>query len=126
MVGVQRFALAILQNGINQYPDTAVIVQPGIETPNEVSKYPDKLAKQKFGSEHLTGNIKKTFLIIISGILFSNTSLIAQDTKQDKDKKGKKEKTRILYGTASFYSNEFEGRKTANGEIFDQKNDSRL
>jgi len=30
-------------------------------------------------------------------------------------------KTKILYGTASFYSNKFEGRKTASGEIFSQK-----
>ena len=28
---------------------------------------------------------------------------------------------KVLYGTASFYSNKFEGRKTANGEIFSQK-----
>ncbi len=27
---------------------------------------------------------------------------------------------RVLYGTASFYSNKFNGRKTANGEIFSQ------
>ena len=27
----------------------------------------------------------------------------------------------IHYGTASFYANKFEGRKTANGEIFSQK-----
>ena len=28
--------------------------------------------------------------------------------------------TKILYGTSSFYSNKFNGRKTANGEIFSQ------
>jgi len=28
---------------------------------------------------------------------------------------------RILYGTASFYANKFQGRITANGEIFDQQ-----
>jgi rare lipoprotein A len=27
----------------------------------------------------------------------------------------------VLYGTASFYANKFEGRQTANGEIFSQK-----
>ncbi len=27
----------------------------------------------------------------------------------------------VLYGTASFYANKFEGRRTANGEIFSQK-----
>ena len=28
---------------------------------------------------------------------------------------------KVLYGTASFYANKFEGRQTANGEIFTQK-----
>jgi rare lipoprotein A len=28
---------------------------------------------------------------------------------------------RILYGTASYYANKFQGRTTANGEIFDQE-----
>lgn len=30
-------------------------------------------------------------------------------------------KTKILYGTASYYSNKFIGRKTASGEIFSQE-----
>lgn len=30
-------------------------------------------------------------------------------------------KPKILYGTASFYSNSFNGKKTANGEIYSQK-----
>ena len=30
-------------------------------------------------------------------------------------------KPRILYGTASFYSNSFNGKKTANGEIYSHK-----
>ncbi len=32
-----------------------------------------------------------------------------------------KKATRVFYGQASFYANKFNGRKTANGEIFDQK-----
>jgi len=32
-----------------------------------------------------------------------------------------KKSPKVLYGTASFYANKFEGRKTANGEIFTQK-----
>lgn len=32
--------------------------------------------------------------------------------------KAKKPANRILYGQASYYANKFEGRKTANGEIF--------
>lgn len=31
-----------------------------------------------------------------------------------------KAKPKILYGTASFYSNSFQGKKTANGEVFSQ------
>jgi len=32
-----------------------------------------------------------------------------------------KKASRVFYGQASFYANKFNGRKTANGEIFDQK-----
>jgi rare lipoprotein A len=32
-----------------------------------------------------------------------------------------KDTPKVLYGTASFYSNKFEGRQTANGEIFSQQ-----
>ena len=32
-----------------------------------------------------------------------------------------KKTAKVLYGTASFYANKFEGRQTANGEIFTQK-----
>ena len=35
--------------------------------------------------------------------------------------KKKKPTPKILYGTASFYHDKFNGRKTANGEIFSQK-----
>lgn len=41
----------------------------------------------------------------------------AQDTPKAKSVKTN---TRVLYGLASFYSNKFNGRKTANGEIFNQ------
>ena len=50
----------------------------------------------------------------------------SRNQKNDKKKvaqndEAKKIKTpRILYGTASFYANKFQGRLTANGEIFDQ------
>ncbi len=41
-----------------------------------------------------------------------------------KHHKSKREtsKEKIHYGTASYYANKFEGRQTANGEIFSQKN----
>ena len=37
------------------------------------------------------------------------------------DKPKSKKATRVFYGQASFYSNKFNGRRTANGETFDQK-----
>jgi rare lipoprotein A len=38
----------------------------------------------------------------------------------DTPKVAKKGVSKVLYGTASFYSNKFNGRKTANGEIYSQ------
>lgn len=46
--------------------------------------------------------------------------LLAQNTTQS-SKKTDNSKAKIQYGVASFYSNKFNGRKTANGEIFSQQ-----
>ena len=51
--------------------------------------------------------------LILSGVF--TTVIIGQNSV-----KSPKTKTRILYGTASFYANKFNGRKTATGEIFSQ------
>ena len=70
--------------------------------------------------------IKKVFQMQVGRILlavnFCFFSLLlvpkpalAQDSTPEKDN------PKILYGIASFYANKFQGRKTANGEIFDQK-----
>jgi rare lipoprotein A len=48
-----------------------------------------------------------------------NAKIYGQNIKDEQKKSVKASK--ILYGTASFYSNKFDGRKTANGEIFSQK-----
>jgi len=52
-----------------------------------------------------------------------DTGTTSRAEKHHKSKKSKREtsKEKIHYGTASFYANKFEGRKTANGEIFSQK-----
>jgi len=42
-------------------------------------------------------------------------------TKQAAEKAKQKKTTKAHYGTASFYANKFDGRRTANGEIFSQK-----
>ena len=47
--------------------------------------------------------------------------LSAADGKPDKDKTEKKPAPKIIYGTASYYHDKFNGRQTANGEIFSQK-----
>jgi rare lipoprotein A len=51
-------------------------------------------------------------------VVFSAQSGIAQDTSVAKSAKAK---SRVQYGIASYYSNKFNGRKTANGEIFSQE-----
>jgi len=56
----------------------------------------------------------RLFLFIF--FLITGNYLFAGDTV---DAKGAKPK--ILYGTASFYSNSFNGKKTANGEIYSHK-----
>ena len=56
----------------------------------------------------------RLFLFII--IFFTGVCLFAGDTAEVKGAKPK-----ILYGTASFYSNSFNGKKTANGEIYSHK-----
>ena len=52
------------------------------------------------------------FIIFLITVIF----LFAGGTTEIKGAKPK-----ILYGTASFYSNSFNGRKTANGEIYSHK-----
>ena len=55
-------------------------------------------------------------LFLIIPFLFTGSYLFAGDTI---DALGAK--PRLLYGTASYYSNSFNGRKTANGEIYSHK-----
>ncbi len=54
--------------------------------------------------------------LIFMGIclIFSDTAIAQAGSKKTSKK--------IFYGQASFYSNKFNGRKTASGEIFSQKN----
>src|SRR5690349_9390812 len=53
--------------------------------------------------------------LLLIGLLFTASNLFAGDTTENKAK------PKILYGTASFYSNSFNGKKTANGEIYSHK-----
>ena len=73
--------------------------------------------------------MKKSLILLL--LIAAVLSPKAQETsgtetnppKHLKPKKAKREvsKETIHYGTASFYANKFEGRKTSNGEIFSQK-----
>lgn len=54
------------------------------------------------------------FLLFFSFML----ALYAQESSATKTQKGK---AKIQYGVASFYANKFQGRKTANGEIFNHQ-----
>lgn len=48
-------------------------------------------------------------------------SYINAQTKETVNKARSQKITRVFYGQASFYANKFNGRRTASGEIFDQK-----
>jgi rare lipoprotein A len=55
-------------------------------------------------------------LLLLIGYLFIGVQLLANDTT-----KSVAAKPKVLYGTASFYSNSFNGKRTANGEIYSHK-----
>ena len=73
--------------------------------------------------------MKRTILLLT--FIASMGMLRAQETtgsgssspKHGKSKKSKRmvSNEKIHYGTASFYANKFEGRKTSTGEVFSQK-----
>jgi rare lipoprotein A len=64
--------------------------------------------------------------ILTSSLAISAQEKTATESKQvthhhSKKSKRKTSTEKVHYGTASFYANKFEGRQTANGEIFSQK-----
>jgi rare lipoprotein A len=69
--------------------------------------------------------MKKLFFYSLV-IIFSFTSIRAENgailvNTVNNNNPPKENAPRALYGTASFYANKFNGRQTANGEIFSQK-----
>ncbi len=68
-------------------------------------------------------NNKKNYfllaLLLTAAIFFFTTATNAQ--QKQKQGKTKTKSKLVLYGMASFYHNSFNGKKTANGEIFSQK-----
>jgi rare lipoprotein A len=74
--------------------------------------------QQQSNRSAAVGILKKLLrlsLLVALIIAFTNSSIHGNDSVS------KKSSARILYGTASFYANSFQGKKTANGESFDQK-----
>jgi rare lipoprotein A len=61
------------------------------------------------------------FFAVIFFVFFTSplSSTAQKNEAENKDKP--KKTTRVFYGQASFYANKFNGRRTANGETFDQK-----
>lgn len=56
--------------------------------------------------------------VLVFSISVFNVTAQQEDTKPVKKSNNK---SKIQYGLASFYSNKFNGRKTANGEIFNNQ-----
>jgi rare lipoprotein A len=70
--------------------------------------------------KYLNTTLKIIFGLVFI-ILFSLKINAQVDKSSAKPQKSGKAVGRTLYGQASFYSNKFEGRRTANGETFSQK-----
>lgn len=58
-------------------------------------------------------SLLRSFAAVLFIFLLFSLPAIAQ--------KSEKKATKVFYGQASFYANKFNGRRTASGEIFDQK-----
>ena len=69
------------------------------------------------------------FLLLFNQIMMAQSGVVSdkkeektEDEKIDKDEtEKKKESASLIFGTASYYSNKFHGRRTASGEIFNQQ-----
>jgi rare lipoprotein A len=62
--------------------------------------------------------LSKQFVACLLAVMFCCSFTVTGQT--DTPKIAKKGVSKVLYGTASFYSNKFNGRKTASGEIYSQ------
>ena len=58
---------------------------------------------------------------LLSGIIFLCAPVSTLAQSKTPAKVNTKKTTRVFYGQASYYSNKFHGRRTASGEIFNQK-----
>jgi rare lipoprotein A len=65
--------------------------------------------------------MNKFILTILVASILLPCALVAQQPHPKTHKAAKKKNTKVQYGIASFYANKFNGRQTANGEIFSQE-----
>lgn len=65
--------------------------------------------------------IKPLYFLFICFTLFFVTPSSGQKRSSSKSKSSKLSNKRVIYGLASFYADKFDGRRTANGEIFSQR-----
>lgn len=65
--------------------------------------------------------MNKFILAALIACIAPSCIIFAQQKKITSHKTVKKKNTKIQYGIASFYANKFNGRHTANGEIFSQE-----
>lgn len=65
---------------------------------------------------------KLTIIVQLAGILFGNQILAQVKHSNPGVSYGSQDKSvKLQYGTASFYADKFNGRSSANGEVFSQK-----
>jgi rare lipoprotein A len=65
--------------------------------------------------------MNKYILTILFVCMVIPCSMVAQHQHAKSHKTVKKKNAKVQYGIASFYANKFNGRHTANGEIFSQQ-----
>jgi rare lipoprotein A len=59
--------------------------------------------------------------LVVTGILlFMGSTAQKSGSTSSKDPAKQRKSSKVHFGTASFYANKFDGRKTASGEIFSQ------
>src|SRR6476620_2737331 len=59
--------------------------------------------------------------LCLSGLAYSQRGVGSAEIKDSVQVQTVKGKARILYGTASYYADKFNGRETANGEVYDSR-----
>ncbi len=67
------------------------------------------------------GIVKHIFCTVFVSVFFLSTMPAIAQNRTGNNKIKAKKTTRVFYGQASYYANKFDGRRTANGEIFRQK-----